>query len=104
MKLKGLQDIILQMTGSPILDNETKKAVARANILMGCLGAMKVDAPADSIIAFDLGTRIYRAEKGICEVKPEEYAIIKKAIEQNVPGYFTFIQGQMLAWLSVQGE
>jgi hypothetical protein len=114
MNLGNLNNPILTLKGEPIKTptgkritdpdgsnprDETAELTMQAALLQ-CLTTMKADPGEESFRVFTLGTRLASIEGDQpLGVDSKDMALLQHAVEQNTPGYFAFIQGQLYAYL-----
>ena len=97
MKLTGLEAPLKNFNGEPITVAEQGSELNRnftvKTALLNCLGSMKAEDGKQSIVIYNLGTRIYQHEN--VNLDADELMLLKKALEQNVPMYTSLILGQL---------
>jgi hypothetical protein len=105
MKLIGLDEPIVNFEKEAIKSKDEKgnvTPISRRTALLNCLGSMKTENGKEAIEVFKLGSAI--AEKTETDkatgISAENLILLKKAVEQNKPEYFTMIQGQLLEYLN----
>jgi hypothetical protein len=105
-KLEGLNEPVVTFAETPVtypeLDKEGKpitSILTRKLAIINCLGSMKVDNGIKAIQVYSIGTLLYKAEDSFNLKHEDELDLLKDAVEQNVPGYVPFIQGQLLEYL-----
>lgn len=106
MKLTKLDDALRAFNGQELKNitpatieaKATEEIITRKTILLNCLGSSKPENGKEAITIYVLGTRLYEAEHEI-DLDANELSVIKRAIDQNIPGYIPMIQGQVLQWL-----
>lgn len=96
MKLSGLSEYIQGFDGKPIrvASPDGDQELPVTDVLLNCLGAMKVTSGKDSIRVFALGSALFSSENEL-EIVPADLELLTQAVDQNVPGYHPFIQGQV---------
>ena len=106
MKLTDLDRALTTFEGQELKtrksENEPEVAVTRRLVLLNCLGSTKPDNGKQSIELYQLGTRV--AKDNDVKVDANEFLLIKKAVEQNNPGYLLVVQGQILEYLGLVEE
>lgn len=100
MKLTELDSILISFTSTPLKSiNESgeETILSRRIVLLNCLGSMKPKDGIQSINIYKLGIRL--ASDKFIDITAEEFILLRECIEQNVPGYFPVVQGQILDYL-----
>jgi len=102
MRLTELNTPITDFTGKPIATTggEGESFTVRTGLL-NCLGTMKASDGKEAIQAFTVGSLISQAGEH-CEIKAEQFALLKKAVEANTPQYVILVLGQLLLYLESQ--
>jgi hypothetical protein len=98
MKLIGIDQALTSFDGTPIpITGETM--LTRRIALLNCLGSTKPENGKEAVEIWKLGVFLATAEEDV-PVKVEDILLLKKSLEQNTPGYFPMILGQLFEYLS----
>lgn len=105
-ELTEIDNPIITFTEAPVTfsemghDGKPKTIIlTRKLALLNCLGSMKVENGLKAIEVYSIGTLLHRAKNTFKLTNNSELELLKKAVEQNNPGYMPFIQGQLLQYL-----
>jgi len=100
MRLTELNTPITDFTGRPIPTTEGESFTVRTGLL-NCLGTMKASDGKEAIQAFTVGSLISQAGDE-CDIKAEQFAVVKRSVEVNTPQYVTLVLGQLMLYLESQ--
>jgi len=108
MKLVDLDMSLKNFDGAELRTlNEKKEEIALTirQALLNLVGSAKPEEGngAQSIKFYKLGVAL-ASKDGDMGVSVEDMSLLKKAIEQNAPGYYVVVIGQLLNYLDHLGE
>jgi len=83
-------------------NSENKAALTYKTVILNMLGGMKPDNGKEAIQISVLGTHIWKQESAF-EVDQADLDLLKKAVEQNAPGYIALVVGQVFGYLETIG-
>ncbi len=100
MKLTGLKGTIKDWAGKDamIADDGELGPFTIKTALLQFLGTMRTPNGKDAIHVYALGCRLFPADDEL-EAESADVALLKKATEQNAPGYAAVVQAQVLQYL-----
>lgn len=102
MKLTRLGEVLKSFDGQEELKvrNETGEDVGLTynHVLLNCLGSMKTENGKQAIDVYGLGV-VLATKTGDIGISVEDLLLLRKAVEQNTPNYFTVVLGQTLSYL-----
>jgi len=101
MKVDSLNQPLKNFDGNAIKDDKDVEFTYKIGLL-NCLGSIKAADGKESVQVWKLGVALAGAENGDIVITAEELLLLKKGVEQNNPGYFPVVQGQLFEYLEAQ--
>jgi hypothetical protein len=101
----NLEQAIKSFSGDPIPEqpnSENKAVLTYKTVILNMLGSMKPDDGKEAIQVSVLGTHIWKQGEAF-EVDQADLILLKKAVEQNAPGYIALVIGQVFGYLETIG-